>query len=446
MNLKKYTRGGKGTILRFVLIVFIQMGFLGVLVVDRSLGQLSQNSGSSGSIGGGIFSANGFPASFPSKGFRAGPFRIHPFVGAQETYTDNAFRTNSTRESDFVHVVAPGLQVQLPFASFHQAVIDYRANQRFSARFSENNVQRQNLTGQVLLNFPSGMNLNLSGGYTMGADARGSAVDVQSLEPTKWNRKTFIGQVETLNSQFGVRLRFRVEDQNFTNNNQGPTRDRLTSQGGVTVFGNVMPNTYALLNFAVTQQMYDQNIQLDSISYRVNTGLRWRATGKTSGEIQVGYQVLNFDHASTVQPAGSLLSSGGNGSETFQFSGNVQWQPTPRSNIRLFLSRSIEQSGVFGTSVFTQTGSNLNASYAIGTRTTLNSSFRYFNDNFENDQGNQTSQQREDDRFGGSLGITYQAIRWIGITARYEYEQRDSTLSRFEYYANSLMVSIQCVF
>jgi len=305
---------------------------------------------------------------------------------------------------------------------------------------------RQDLTGQVLLDFPGGLNLKFQGGYTKGFDFRGSAVDVQAREPTKWHTKTFFGQAETIGSQLGVRLRVRVNDRKFENNDQGPRRDWLSSRGDLTFFGLIAPKTFVLLNFGVIRQVYDQNIQLDSMSYRVNTGLRWRATGKTTGEIQVGYQVLNFDRAPVIQPSGSLLSSGGKGRKIFRVSGNLNWRPTPRSSIGLRPFRRIRQSGVFGTSVFTQTGVNLNARYAIGTRTTLTGNFQYSNDDFANDQGSQTSQNRTDNRLRGGIGFTYRAVRWLGVTAQYQYQQRSSTINNFEFYANTLMVSIQGIF
>jgi len=424
------------------------MGLVGLSVVETSMAQLSQNTVSYAYTGNAIPSNRGgrFTPVLSGEGLRAGPFRVHPFLGAAEIYTDNVFRTKSNRQHDFVHIVSPGLQVQLPFAGPHQAVIDYRATQRFSQRFSSNNVLRQDLTGQVLLDFPGGLKFNLQGGYTKGFVLRGSAVDIQALEPTKWNTKTFFGQAETIGSQLGIRLRVGVTDWNYENNNQAPTRDRLSSRGDFTVFGSIAPKTFVLLNVGVTRQLYDRNTQLDSANYRVSSGLRWRATGKTRGEIRIGYSFLNFDHASVTQPAGSLLSSGGTRSQNLRIAGNLNWQATARSSIGVRPFRTIRQSGVFNTSTFTQTGIRLNARYAIGTRTTLNGNFQYSNNNFTNDAGNQTSQNRIDNRLGGSLGVTYKAVRWLGITGRYQYQQRSSTIDSFEFYANTLMVSIQGVF
>jgi len=444
------TRGREWKIHRFILlvwVVWVAVGVVGLLGVEKSMAQVSSTGGVSYAYTGRAIPSNNpggrFTPILSGHSLKAGPFRVHPFLGVAELYTDNVFRTQANRQHDFVHMVSPGLQVQLPFAGLHQAVIDYRATQRFSQRFSSNNVLRQDLTGQTLFNFPGGLKLQLQGGYTKGFVSRGAAVAIQAIEPTKWNTKTFFGQAQTIGSQLGVRLRVGVTDWNYENNNQAPTRDRLSSRGDFTIFGSIAPKTFVLLNVGVTRQRYDQNTQLDSVNYRISSGLRWRATGKTSGEIRIGYSFLNFDHAPVTQPDESPLSSGGTGRQNLRITGNLSWQATSRSSIRVRPFRRIRQSGVFKTSTFTQTGLNLTARYAIGTRTTLNSNFQYSNNNFANTAGTQTSQTRIDNRLGGGIGVTYRAVRWLGITGRYQYQQRSSTFNNFEFYANTLMVSIQ---
>jgi len=416
------------------------------MAVSKSVAQVSQNTVSFAYTGNAIPSIGTFTPVLAGEGLRAGPFRVHPFLGVAETYTDNAFRSNSNRQSDFIHTVAPGVQVQLPFAGSHQLMFDYRASQWWSQRFSQNNVLRQDVTGQLAFDFPGGLALQLQGGYTSGFDVRGSAVDVQAREPTKWTNKTFVGEAEIIGSQLGVRVRSRVTDWNFTNNNQGPRRDRIDTRMDLTVFGAIGPKTFALLNSGVTRQVYDQNTQLDSLNFRVSSGLRWRATGKTTGEIQVGYEFLNFDRAPMTQSAGSLLSSGGNSRQNLRITGNVDWNATGRSTIRLRPFRVIRQSGVFNTSTFTQTGVGLTARHAMGIRTTINGNFRFSNDAFKSDEGTQTSRSRTDNRLQGSIGITYRAVRWLGITGEYQYQQRHSTLDQFEFYANTFMISLQGVF
>lgn len=434
------------------LLVIVTLGFLQFMHVDKAMAQFSGNSsniqGSRAQVSGNSSNSQGsrFTRILEGEGLRFGPLVVHPSLNVEERYTDNAFRSNTNRRSDFIHTISPGIQAQLPFAGLHQAIIDYQGTQTFSQRFSSNNAPRKNLTGQVKFNFPSGFKLRMQGGYTTGFDSRGSAVDVQAAELTKWNATSIIGEVETPGRQLGIRLRVRATDWNFKNNNQGPIRNRLNSRVDLALLRDITPKTSALLNIGVTRQAFDQNTQLDSVNYRISTGLRWKATGKINGEIQVGYAFLNFDHAPVTQPAGSLLSSGSTKRQNLRISGMINWAATARSRIRFRPFRSVRQSGISNTSTFTQSGLSINASHAIGIRTTLRGDFRYSHNDFENDAGNQALEKRIDQQLRGGFGVTYQAIKWVGVSGRYQYAQRFSSFERNEFYANTLMVSIQGVF
>lgn len=71
-------------------------------------------------------------------GIRLGPIILHPHLGLGLGYTDNAFRAETNREHDFVYVISPGIQVQVPFAGRrHQFVADYWATQLIYERFPQ---------------------------------------------------------------------------------------------------------------------------------------------------------------------------------------------------------------------------------------------------------------------------------------------------------------------
>ncbi|MEQ1846329.1 MAG: outer membrane beta-barrel protein, partial [Nitrospira sp.] len=98
------------------------------------------------------------PAALPGDGVLVGPLRLHPHMGVAQMYTDNVFRTNSNKTSDFLTTLSPGIQVRLPFAGFHSFLIDYRTNLQYFSRTTSNDVQDQNAVGAVKFNFPGGLN------------------------------------------------------------------------------------------------------------------------------------------------------------------------------------------------------------------------------------------------------------------------------------------------
>lgn len=371
------------------------------------------------------------------EGLRAGPVQLHPFLGIAESYSDNVFRTNSNRRSDFLTTIAPGIQAYLPFGGGkHSLVIDYRAGQILYKEFTENNALAQDAQGHVNFTFPVGLVIDLQGGHIEGFDPRGSAVDIQQQDITKWNINSFLGQAEYSGTRAGLRLRSRFDDWHFKNNNQAPRRDRITLRGDVTVFGNVTPSLSALLGAQIAKTNFDQNTQVDNFSYGAFTGFRLAPGRLLTGELRVGYTVLNFDQAFEPDPSDvSNLTSSRGSQKLLTIDGNLYWNPTSRSSIVTTLSRRIRNSAVFNTGTFIITGVNISGSHALTARTALRGSFSFLNIDF--DSG------RNDNRLNWRMGVQYRTLRWLGFRLDYLFQNRFSNQENFDFYSNSVMFSIE---
>ena len=236
----------------------------------------------------------------------------------------------------------------------------------------------------------------------------------------------------------GVEFTGGAIDWNFENNNQSLTRDRLIAGEDLVLFHAIGTRTFALLSLGVDRIKYDQNTQLDSVDYQIGIGLRKEGPGQIEGEIQIGYEFLNFDHAPVVQPAGSALSSGGKGNAIFFVLGNLRWKPTSRFTLDVSPFRRIKQGALFNASTYVRTGVNVQAKKKIGVSTSIFGKFSISDNDFTDDP-----QNRRDLRLGSVLGLEYRTLHWLSMRIDYRYQKRHSNFSRFDYYANTFMVSIQ---
>ena len=369
-------------------------------------------------------------------GLKVGPVRLHPFLGVAEVYTDNVFRRDKNRKSDFLTNVAPGLQALLPFGGGkHSVLLDYRAAQFLYNKFTENNALAQDAQGHVSLNYPGGVQIDLQGGHIEGFDPRGSEVDTQQQNITKWNTNSFLGQIQFLGPKAGIRLRSSYIDLHYKNNGQAAPRDRTQAQADVTLFANVTRSTSALLGVRITDYNYDKNNQLDSFGYGVFTGFSLAASRQLAGEFNIGYTILNNDRAPKQQPPGSVLSSGANQRTSLYMRGNLHWNPTSRFSLNVQPFSSIQQSAVQNTSTFRQTGVNVNGSQALTGRLALRENFYYAN--FDYDTG------RNDNQFRWRMGPAYRTVKWFGFRLDYIFEKRSSNQANFDYYSNTIMLSIE---
>ena len=391
----------------------------------------------------------------PGEGLKVGRAQIHPFLGVAEVFTDNVFRTDTRRKSDFLTTIAPGIQALLPFGGGkHSLLLDYRAAQFLYSKFDENNVYAQTGAGRAAFKFPGGLEINFQGGHVEGFDPRGSAVDIQAQDITKWRATSILGNARLRGPRGSIRLRSRYTRLHYKNNGQDSSRDRKNARARFTVFLEATPTVSALFGARISNNSYDQNKQLDSFSYGVFTGFELAPSRLLSGEVRVGYSILNFDRApiipldpAPVAPApidkgnqllNDGLSLGGKQQERLTLNGRLYWRPTTRRSFRLRAFRNIRQSAVFDTSSFVQTGVSIQATQQVTDRFGLRGSFLYSNSNFK--------PGRTDNRFRGRIGLRYRTVQWLGFTLNYYFAKRTSTESQFEFYSNTISVSAQALF
>lgn len=387
----------------------------------------------------------GLAQALPTDGVLVGPLRVRPHMGVAQMYTDNVFRTNSNKVSDFVTTLAPGIQAQLPFGGFHSFLIDYRTNIQYYSRTPSNDVQDQTATGGFKFNFPGGLNVDLQGHHKLGHDPRGSAVDdtnTQGLGVNKWTANGFTGQAEYLGAQSSVSLNVQTIRWDYLNNGLGPLRDRLTNRAGLTFSRNVTGKTSLLAYAGALQSIYDQNKNLDNVIYTISGGGAWNMSGVTSGDIQVGYQNVQFTNAEVNQPPPlSQFSRDRDSYSNFYFMGRLNWQATPLLRITLQPYRTIQQIVTTRSLFYTATGVNLTGRHELTDSTNINLNLGFEEDNFQSSGSGGTN--RTDQIKNVALGVNYRAVNWVGLGIQYIYEDRNSDQTQFTYQANTVMLSAQ---
>lgn len=396
-----------------------------------------------------------YPGSFskiiPDDGIAVGPIRLHPHMGVAQMYTDNVFRTNSQKTSDFLTTLSPGIQARLPFAGFHSVVLDYRTNLQYYSRTSSNDVQDQTATGAIKFNFPGGLKVDLQGEHKLGHDPRGSAVDnvnTQRLGVNKWTADGFTGQAEYVGAQSSVGLYVQTLRWKYLNNNQGPIRDRLTNRADLMFSRHITDNLSLRTAVGAQQSIYDQNRNLDNIIYTFSGGATWNVSEKTSGDILVGYQHVQFSRAQVNQPPPlNRFFRDKDRYSNLYVMGRLNWQATPLLGVTLQLYRSIQQTVASGSLFYTATGVNLIARHELTDRTTFQLNLGYEQDKFQGVSGSTTNgSDRSEDLKSVAVGVNYRAVRWLGLGAQYIFEDRHSSQAQFTYQANTVMLSAETLF
>lgn len=383
---------------------------------------------------------------------KAGPFAIHPHFGIAESYTDNVFRTREGfggRSFDWYTTYAPGLQVKLPILGRHRWIFDYRSNIERYSRASSQNVEDQTIATNLVIDSPTGLLVSVIGEVKTGHDYRGAATSTGAFsdEPNKFYNTAYGGELKYAQTLF-VRARAKTIRWQFIGPNAGPrdgssfgdinTRNRLENYAALALGGRVMPKTYAFIEGWVAEEIYEINKDLDSTIYTGTLGAIWEVTGKTTGQVGIGWQRRIMDRAST---RGSGSFSG------LYFNGNIMWKPQDRTTLSLGVYRRTNETVVGGTLYFVSTGTTLDVNHALTNKWRVTGQFVYNHDTYSDPisaDGKQAT--RDDGYFTVGAGVWYQIQPWLGARATYTYAERLSNFESVEYNGSVGMISLQAQF
>ncbi|HJU05743.1 MAG TPA: outer membrane beta-barrel protein [Nitrospiraceae bacterium] len=379
---------------------------------------------------------------------RTGPLLIHPHFGMAQSYTDNVFRTDTLyggRRSDTYTTLAPGLQLQLPFMGRHRLVFDYRSNIERYSNESSQNVADQTIGTNLVFNLRGGLTLSFLQELKTGHDYRGSATATGINEPNKFYNTIFGAEVLYAKQAF-LRARYKYIRWEFIGENAGPrdgisfgdinTRNRVENYYAIAAGARVAPKTYLFLEEWIGTHTYEINKPLDSTDYTTAAGVRWEATGKTVGEVTVGWQKKTYSNPSGIRGTGEFSG--------LYLNGNLYWTPLERTQVIFNLFRRTNETVVGGTRFFVSTGAGVDIRHAFTKKWRATLQFLYDHDSYSDPIfADNKSLTRKDNYLTMGPGIWYQIQPWLGARATYFYTERLSNFDSVQYNANVLMVSIQ---
>jgi hypothetical protein len=382
---------------------------------------------------------------------RTGPVLVHPHFGMAQSYTDNVFRTDTLyggRRSDTYTTLAPGLQLQLPFMGRHRLVFDYRSNIERYSNESSQNVTDQTIGTNLIFNLRGGLTLSMLQEIKTGHDYRGSATATGFAEPNKFYN-TIFGAEALYAKQAFVRARFKYIRWEFIGENAGPrdgrsfgdinTRNRVENYYAIAAGARVAPKTYLFIEEWIGTHIYEINKELDSTDYTTAAGARWEATGKTVGEVTVGWQQKTYSNPSGIRGSGDFSG--------LYVNGNLYWTPQERTQVIFNLFRRTNETVVGGTRFFVSTGAGIDVRHAFTKKWRATLQFLYDHDSYSDPIfADNKSLTRKDNYLTIGPGIWYQIQPWLGARATYFYTERLSNFDSVQYNANVLMVSVQAQF
>ncbi|MFD2095727.1 outer membrane beta-barrel protein [Corallincola platygyrae] len=360
-------------------------------------------------------------------------FTMRPMLGAALGYDDNTTRTRGDKTDSFFSVFAPGANIGYG-DQVSNATLGYRATIGTYFDSSDDDYLDHSVLAALHHEFTARHRIDLSYNFDRGHDARGTGVSEGNgenvNEPVEWDQNKvaltygFGVPTATVNLDFN----FEYDDKEYANfRDVTRFRDYDTVGGGVVVYWNVMPKTSLLIDSEVKSISYDvveqDGVSRDSDVTRVLAGVRWEATGKTTGVAKLGYEDKDFD------------DSGREDFEDVSWEVGVEWTPVEYSTVEFSTGRRSKDPDTFGDYI-KETSVELGWTHYWLDRFSTNLGIAYVDEQF-------TGIDRDDELWVTKVGATYDMKRWLQFALTYQYQDQDSDVDSIKYDRNQVLLGVK---
>ena len=327
-------------------------------------------------------------------------------------------------KSDYIFNVNPGLLLEYDMGERGSLKAAYEGNWAF---YKENTVQNWNNQRAVLdFNYkaPSGLIAGLTNIYNNGNDPYGDATQFGlGYTQKRWYNDLraklgwdFFDRLKTIAYYNFYKQKYRDE----RNSTQNWTDNVLGLEGAM----RVLPKTWAFIRVHYGTQNYnDQNINpaLDASNkrYRVSGGLAWDGAGKLGGELNFGWQWMDFDNEFDTE---GLPYESWN---TWSANTSISYEATATTSLALNITRGIKSTGAQRREYYDDTEVGINVDQDLPYKFSAKGGVIYAKNNY-NTLNSQGTENRKDDNYNLYVGVVYTIQSWLDVSLNYQYLKKDS--------------------
>lgn len=354
--------------------------------------------------------------------YQKGAFLFSPELRGSVEFNDNIFATSSNEESDIVLVVNPTLGVQSTW-SRHALTADLSATQREYLDFGDESVFNYSAGVGGRLDVVRGTWFDGGLRYSDNSEPRTSAGFAgQAAKPIEYDQfDSFVGFTREFGRyRAGAEAEFSSFDYDDTALFGGAVADqdyRDRDDMTLTVRGDyaVSPDTSWFVRASYEEEKYDLSppdpdalIDRDSSGYTAQVGADFDIRHVARGEVGVGYMSRDYDDPGQGTQEGASVSAA------------VEWFPTQLTTVGVSATRSIEASAIAGSAGRTNNSLEFVVDHELRRDVVVSAAVNWAEDDYN-------SIDRTDERFGGSVSVSYFWNDNVGLRAGYSYTEQDSS-------------------
>jgi hypothetical protein len=366
-----------------------------------------------------------------TKPHKVGGTEVNSMITSSLGYGDNIFRGLDNETSSGFFSIKPQVEVVRESAD-HRLSFDYEGDGFVFFDSSDDNYLSNRVAGDYARKLSSTSEFSIGAAFEDGSTVRGTDItegtngDVEGA--TDFTRKDFLLGYRIGSEKAGPSLELGynytdLEFDNFDLVNQGRDYELDTLSARLGYQYSVATKFFVDLSYSDFD--YDRVAasfggELDNSEQAILVGMQWRLSRLTTGEISVGVIDKEFDN---FQDPSSLTT----------WNVELTWTPTARDTITVEgFSKPFEQAGAGTFQEVEQ--ATVKWEHDLSRTISFRGGLTLGSVDFED-------VSRDDDFDSVELGLFYRPTRYSEWSLNYQYEEKDSSLSQFDFETNTVFVS-----
>jgi hypothetical protein len=380
-----------------------------------------------------------------------GKLKVIPGLVFQEVYDDNIYLGNGTNnttereESDFISHIMPALDLDYSLHDRGNVFFNYTGDFAYYSDNGDNDWQTHKGEFNVNYKTPGGIIFDIDAIYIDAEDPQSNPERYRiGLKTERQNSDITAKIAYDLGNRYQILAYYNYYKQDY-DLERDYTQDWDITELGVGFQMRVLPKTWAFFRYYFGERDYfthpaatgvNESNDADFDWKRINLGLTWEAGAKLEGELNLGYQFM--DYKNTVDAGGNSYDE----KDTWIAATSVTYTATPTIELALGLTRALRETGSSNNEYFEDTGIGINMQKVIHPKFILTAGGVY---NI-NEYNVPSTKPRDDDMYKVNIGLDYLIHDWLTAGAGYRYKKQDSNYGEYNYTDTQIIILLRAVY
>jgi hypothetical protein len=365
----------------------------------------------------------------PGEGIKYRNWKLHPVASIQEQFDSNIFQEKTSVNKDWITTFRGGFRGEGIVMADTAVSAGYLAEYNLFANYPKQSALNQYANAAINHEFKD-ITFNVDDEY----QHLFSRPDSETTQRVLWNLNNLGFKASAEYNRFGWSAEYRPIYYNYqTEGWQG--ENRWENDANVVLSYRVYTKTYVFTEINYGNIDYVKKLNSDANFIQGLFGVRGKLTAKLTGTVKAGWQYRGYtrggvkDYDSPVTMAGLL--------EEF----------SDRDKLEINWIRSPYESLYTGTNYYVDNSMALKHTHKFTHKLSGNLGGLYRLSQYPTETlDGGTWKKRLDNTWQVGAGIDYAVQKWLTATARYDFIQRKSNFSSFDYNDNLATVSLNAAY